>query len=366
MRRLKSLTVEGFKSIKSDTIEFGALNVLIGGNGVGKSNWISVFKFLREIVEGNLQLTVATSGARNLLYKGGKDSGNISIQALYEEPLTHDTLENTYDIKLTVTDEGSLVFAHEVVYFHRKPEYSHPIGHPLGSGHSESKLSKSTKRIDGWVADDLTSYRIYHFHDTSASANVKQPQDIEDNKALYVDAANLAPFLYWMKQKFPDNFEAIESSVRQIAPFFDKFELSPSKNNAEKIRLEWREKSWEQNLNPHLLSDGTLRFMCLATLLLQPYLPRMILLDEPELGLHPAAIKHLAELLKEAAQRTQIFVATQSVTLINQLDLADIFVADRIDGATKIRQFTEQELSEWVNRYSIGELWEKNIMGGKP
>lgn len=374
MRRLKSLSVAGYKSIKEDTIELGALNVLIGGNGVGKSNWISVFKFLREIVEGNLQLSASTSGARNLIYKGGKEVDSISIGAVYEEPIANGSLENSYEIKLNVTDEGSLVFEHEDILkferegvsFHRKPEYSHPIGKTLGAGHIESKLIKSSTGIASWVAHDLASYRIYHFHDTSATASVKQVQDIEDNKVLYMDAGNLAPYLYWMKQYSPDHFDAIESSVRQIAPFFDRFELSPSRNNPEKIRLEWREIGWEQNLNPHLLSDGTLRFICLATLLLQPTLPSMILLDEPELGLHPAGIKHLAELLKEAAQRTQLFVATQSVTLINQLDLSDIFVADRIDGATKLRQFTEQELSQWVDRYSIGELWEKNLIGGKP
>lgn len=366
MRRLKSLTVEGFKSIKQDTIELGALNVLIGGNGVGKSNWINVFKFLREIVEGGLQLSVSTSGARNLLYKGGKEVDSVGIKAVYEEPISNGSLENSYDIKLNVTDEDAMVFAYENVYFHRKPDYPNPLGNHLGAGHSESKLIKAKTNISGWVADDLISYRIYHFHDTSVSANVKQLQDIEDNKKLYMDAGNLAPYLYWMKQQQLDYFEAIQNSIRQIAPFFDRFELSPSRNNPEKIRLEWREKGWDQNLNPNLLSDGTLRFMCLATLLLQPELPSMILLDEPELGLHPAAIKELAELLKEAAQRTQLFVATQSVTLINQLELADIFVADRIEGATKVRQFTEQDLAAWLNRYSIGELWEKNLIGGKP
>ena len=368
MRRLKSLSVAGFKSIKDDTIELGALNVLIGGNGVGKSNWISVFKFLREIVENNLQLSASSSGARNLIYKSGKEADSISIRALYVEPIINGngSLENSYNIKLNVTDEDNLIFAYESVGFQRKPEFQNSIIKPLGVGHSESKLIKSPTGTASWVAHDLTSYRIYHFHDTSATASVKQPQDIEDNKVLYMDAGNLAPYLYWMKQKFSDHFDAIESAVRQIAPFFDKFELNPSKNNPDKIRLEWREKNWEQNLNPHLLSDGTLRFMCLATLLLQPILPNMILLDEPELGLHPAGIKQLAELLKEAAERTQLFVATQSVTLINQLELDNIFVADRIDGATKLSKFTEQELSQWVGRYSIGELWEKNLIGGKP
>ena len=143
MRRLKSLSVAGYKSIKEDTIKLGALNVLIGGNGVGKSNWISVFKFLREIVEGNLQLSASSSGARNLIYKGGKEVDSIIINAVYEEPIDNGSLENSYDIKLNVTDEDSLIFAFENVYFHRKPEYSHPIGKALGSGHNESKLSSS-------------------------------------------------------------------------------------------------------------------------------------------------------------------------------------------------------------------------------
>ena len=118
--------------------------------------------------------------------------------------------------------------------------------------------------------------------------------------------------------------------------------------------------------NAHQLSDGTLRFICLATLLLQPELPRMVLLDEPELGLHPAAIVLLSELLQQAALRTQVLVATQSVTLVNQLSPQDVWVADRLLSATVFHHLAGDDLSEWTGAYALGELWEKNVLGGRP
>ncbi len=213
---------------------------------------------------------------------------------------------------------------------------------------------------------DLASYRVYHFHDTGSSALVKQTGDVGDNRFLQTDARNLAAFLYWMKLKHPGKLQMIEDVIRQIAPFFDRFELEPSRNNEDKIRLEWREQGSESYFNAHQLSDGTLRFICLVTLLLQPDLPRMVLLDEPELGLHPAAVVLLAELLRQASEHTQLLVSTQSVTLVNQLDPEQVLVADRVDGATVFKRLKAEDLSEWAGAYGLGELWEKNVLGGRP
>ena len=364
MRRLKSLSVAGYKSIKEDAIELGALNVLIGGNGVGKSNLISVFKFLREIYDGNLQSYVAVNGANALLHFGRKNTDSIKVKLAFED--TGTPYSNFYSIDLIPTNADALVFHHESTGFQNSSRFSSPTWDVLNSGHAESELPTSIARVARYVSEDMASYRVYHFHDTSNGAAVKQTKDLEDNRFLQVDAGNLAPFLYWMKQKYPDHLNAIEHSVQQVAPFFDRFDLAPLKSNEEKIRLEWREKGSEQAFNAHQLSDGTLRFMCLATLLLQPELPRMVLLDEPELGLHPAAIVLLAELLKEASQRTQILVATQSVTLVNQLEQNCIYVADRIEGATKVKSLEKEDLSQWLERYALGELWEKNLIGGRP
>ena len=158
----------------------------------------------------------------------------------------------------------------------------------------------------------------------------------------------------------------IQDTIRQIAPFFEGFRLEPSRLNPDKIRLEWREKGSETYFNAHALSDGTLRFMCLATLLLQPTMPNVILLDEPELGLHPAAISLLADLLLSAAQRTQILVATQSVTLVNQFTPESVWVVERGDRHSVFKRLETADMSTWLDEYSLGELWEKNIIGGRP
>lgn len=366
MRQLARITIEGFKSIKSQSLKLGRLNVLIGGNGVGKSNLVGVFKFLRAIYDQNLLTYVSRSnGANALLHFGRKRTPNLSVVLEFSE--TESPLRNFYAIDLTPNDVDEFVIQWERAGFHDSSRYPRPYWDDLPSiGKSEAAISLPQTRTASWVKDDLASYRVYHFHDTSDSSPIKQTGDINDNHALKADAGNLAAYLYWMQQTHPDSLALIVSTVRRIAPFFDKFELQPLRLNPQSIRLEWREKGAEDAFNANQLSDGTLRFMCLATLLLQPDLPRMILLDEPELGLHPAAVHHLAELLKLASMRTQLIVATQSVTLINQLEPEHIWVADREDGATTIRHLKGEELTQWYEDYALGELWEKNVLGGRP
>jgi predicted ATPase len=190
--------------------------------------------------------------------------------------------------------------------------------------------------------------------------------DLDDNRFLRPQAENLAAFLYWMQQKEPNHFTNIQDTLRQIAPFFDEFRLAPSKLNESKIRLEWKEKGSDAYFNASSLSDGTLRFLCLTTLLLQPEPPAMVLLDEPELGLHPAAINLLADLLSSAATRTQVIVATQSVTLVNQFEPDAIWTVDRQDNQSVFRHLSQQDMAAWLEDYGLGELWEKNVLGARP
>ena len=136
--------------------------------------------------------------------------------------------------------------------------------------------------------------------------------------------------------------------------------------NPEKIRLEWEEHGSDTFFDTSALSDGTLRFICLATLLLQPNLPSVVLIDEPELGLHPAAIHVLAGMLQSASTRTQLLVATQSVTLVNQFELDEVWVVDRKEGESHFNHLKEADMSVWLEDYGLGELWEKNILGGRP
>jgi predicted ATPase len=363
MRTLEELKVKNFKSIREQTLQLGRLNVFIGGNGAGKSNLIGVFHFLNRLVAGDLQnYTGQAGGANSILFFGQKQSPSLAVELEFGKGDD----ANGYSFELRPTAEDRFIFSSETIWYHQRSRFPNPLSIVLGAGHSESQVQKSTKTIASHVRNDLDSYRIYHFHDTSSSARVKQSGDLDDNRRLHPDAGNLAAFLYRLQQKHAGHFQNIEDTIRQIAPFFEGFQLKPSELNPDKIRLEWREKGSDGYFNAHALSDGTLRFMCLATLLLQPILPSVVLLDEPELGLHPAAIGLLAALLESTAQKTQILVATQSVTLINQFTPEFVWVVERENRESVFKHLESADMSAWLENYSLGELWEKNILGGRP
>jgi len=363
MRILEKLTIKNFKSIREQTLELGLLNVFIGGNGAGKSNLIGAFRFLREIVNQNLAgYTGTKGGADNLLYFGRKRSPEMSFRLDFGEG----EIGNAYFVKLKPTDEDGFIISEETAFYHERKHYPTPYVRGISIASKESKLKTETHICAREAMSDLDSYRVYHFHDTSDTAEVKGTVNLEDNRVLRPQAENLAAFLYWMQQKKPDHFANIQDTLRQIAPFFDEFRLAPSILNEDKIRLEWKEKGSDAYFNASSLSDGTLRFLCLATLLLQPKLPMVVLLDEPELGLHPAAVTLLADLLASAATRTQVIVATQSVTLVNQFDPESVWAVDRQDNQSVFRHLNQADMSTWLDDYGLGELWEKNVLGARP
>lgn len=363
MGKLHKIHIQGFKSIRDQQLVFGPLNVVIGGNGAGKSNLVGVFNFLHQVAKRRLQTYTGEAGGANaVLHFGRKKTKSLSLKIEFRSG----TDANIYEFELIPTEEDRFLFEREVTYYWDTVKYPDPYSDDIWSGHPESRLTDSKRRIARYVRGHLDGYRIYHFHDTSPSAAVKQTCDVADNRFLRSDAGNLAAFLYRLQEREPDHFENIVDTVRQAAPFFGSFKLEPSALNPEKIRLEWEEKGSDTYFGPAALSDGTLRFICLSTLLLQPSLPDLILIDEPELGLHPAAIQVLAGLLQSAATRSQLIVATQSVTLINQLLPEHVWVVDREDGQSVFHNLKTADMSSWLEDYSLGELWEKNILGGRP
>ena len=217
-----------------------------------------------------------------------------------------------------------------------------------------------------WTLACLHGWVRYHFHDTSRTAGVKQRQPLNDSRELRRDGRNLAPFLYRLKLAGDPALVRIRDAVRSVAPFFDDFILEPDPFLGESILLEWRHRDSDVYGDASMLSDSTLRFLCLATVLLQPDPPAVVLIDEPELGLHPYAITQLAELLEAASQRCQIIVSTQSVTLLDRLRVEDVVIAERVDGATKLARLDLSQLSSWLEDYSVGDLWMKNLIGARP
>jgi predicted ATPase len=364
MRALEKLTIKNFKSIREQTLNLGQLNIFIGGNGSGKSNLIQIFKFLREILNQNLAGYTATKGgADTLLYFGRKRSPEMEFFLEFVEGKT----SNAYKVTLQGTDDDALIVGKDVAYYHDKVLYpKKPYDHAISTFSKESRLKNDNHICTRQVISDLESYRVYHFHDTSDTAAVKGTVEVEDNRVLKPQAENLAAFLYWMQQRKPDHFANVQDTIRQIAPFFEQFRLAPRGLDESKIRLEWKEKGSDAYFNASSLSDGTLRFISLATLLLQPALPAVVLLDEPELGLHPAAVTLLANLLSSAATRTQVLVATQSVTLVNQFEPESVWTVDRDDNQSVFRHLKGEDMTAWLDDYALGELWEKNILGARP
>jgi predicted ATPase len=356
------LVVEGFKSIRKLDLKLGPLNVMIGANGAGKSNLISLFQCINRIIDRKFQVYVPQSGGPDsLLHFGKKHTNRIYLKL--------DFGQNGYELSLIPTRENILVFTEEKCWFQGN-DTAAPHFVDLGSGHKESNLPGEAQKIPDPIADHvlkkMKSWTIYHFHDTGESARMKGAGNINDNIRLNPDASNLAAFLYFLQETHYRHYQNIVDTVRLAAPFLDDFILRPNPLNKELIQLEWREKESDAYFNAHSLSDGTLRFICLAVLLMQPDLPSTILLDEPELGLHPYAISLLAGLLQSAAARTQVIVATQSVTLVNQFTHEDIIVVDRENKQSVFRHVDKKVIEKWMEEYSIGDLWEKNILGGRP
>lgn len=369
MPHLERIRIAGFKSIRDQEVELGKLNVLIGANGAGKSNFIAAFRLLNRILAEELQLHVGRiGGADQLLHYGRKRTERIELDLRFR---ISDRKSDGYQVSLVPTAGDTLAFEREAVLFHAGG-YPEPYDDFLGSGHAESKLTSArpaeTRRtISDHVLARLRSWKVYHFHDTSEAAEIKQTADLDDNRELRSDAGNLPALLYRLRETDRAYYDNIRDTIRLAAPFFDDFDLEPNRLNPSKIKLEWRERgAEEQYFDASALSDGTLRFMALATLLQQPELPATILLDEPELGLHPFAITVLAGLLQSAAERTQVIVSTQSVTLVNQLSPEDLIVVDREDSASVFRRPDRANLATWLDEYALGEAWEKNLLGGRP
>jgi len=362
MAAVKKLTITGYKSIRElRDFELRNLNVLIGANGAGKSNFISFFRMLAEIVGQRFQLYSQVEGPDALLHYTRKCTDRITAAFHF------DGSRDTYRFTLVPTNDNRLIFAAEDVRFgtalfpNNNPELA------LGSGHTESAFIVDSSDKISFFQTNIGDVRVYHFHDTGSNAKVKQQHATFDTLRLQVDGGNLAAYLGMLRTSHPDSYRMILDAIRLVAPFFDDF--VPARGNGKQIQLEWQEKGKPDVVfNAHALSDGTLRFICLSTLLLQPWdlMPDTILIDEPELGLHPYAIAILADLLKRAAERKQVIVSTQSVELMNLMEPEDIVVADREDGASTFHRLDPERLKGWLEDYSLGELWNQNVLGGRP
>jgi predicted ATPase len=362
---IDQIEIEGYKSIRNCRLELGALNLLIGANGAGKSNFVSAFSMLGSIVNRSLAVAVGKAGGSSaLLRNGSSETQSLRFQAWFGK--------NQYEVSLTSAADDALIFESEVCYFHDKSKFSQPADYPLPPGGRESSLRTAVDERSGAPSvyqhcyDAMNSWKVFHFHDTGPTANVKKKHLIDDNKVLHSDAGNLAPFLLRLRAKNPGCYQQIVDQIRLVAPFFDDFVLEADGLNEDRLQLQWKHRTNDAFFNAHALSDGTLRFICLSTLLLQPSPPSVILIDEPELGLHPFAISQLAELVRSVSIDRQLILSTQSVSFLNHLDVEQVIVTEHTNGGSSFIRPDSNEMDNWLAEYSLGELWEKNVLGGRP
>ena len=372
MAAIDRVTVRGFKSIRAlEDFELRGLNVLIGANGAGKSNLMGVFRLLSEMERNRLQIFVKREGGADaLLFGGRRRTSRLEVE------LSFSGNEHRYGYALEPVADG-LAVAHELISSGTPEEYVAAASGAISTiaegsvpygGRRETQAARvEDGEFAAYVLPAIRGWRVYHFHDTSEVAGMRCAQAVRDNLRLKPDGANLGPFLRFLHERHPYEYREIVDAVRLAAPFFGGFVYR--KDVDEFMELEWYHvDDADTPLRPLQLSDGTLRFMCLATLLLQPTAlqPRLILIDEPELGLHPVALTLLVEMLQSASEARQVIVSTQSADLISEFRPEDVVVVNRTDGESVFERLDSDDLRDWLKEYSLGQLWKTEVVGGGP
>lgn len=355
-RYLSHIEISGFRNLKDVKVDLSPLTVLIGANGAGKSNFIRFFDLITWVKRGGDlgEWVIREGGADDQLFMGARVSneirGSVTIAAYDSDEIC------IYDFGMHVASPDTLYIQNERYRLKNSKRASDP----------EDDLPYPEKHEVLFVSNFLDGCRVYQFHDTSKHAAIKKLQDTSNNILLNSDGGNLAPILLNLSENEPKRLKLIEKQISRLLPTFDRFVLEPQHG---KVMLRWRHKQGDKVMGAHLTSDGSLRLFSLITLLNLPsdMLPDVILLDEPELGLHPSAITLVAAMIERVAERHQIILATQSPFMVNCFELDNLVVADQEGGATRLRKLNKEQYQDWLDDdFSVSELWLSNVLGGQP
>lgn len=358
---IEYVEIKNYKSIKELKIELKSINILIGSNGVGKSNFVSFFKLINAIFNQRLQKYIIEESIDNILYFGRKKSESMFGKVIFN---SGEDKNNAYFFELFQTKTGGLYINEEGSGFKVDRDNN---THNYFSKYDlqESTIALSALYRNNYLRQHLTNLQIFHFHDTSTTSFLRRACDINDNLYFKQDGRNLPAFLYLLKCNHPKVFDRVVKNIQTVAPYIDKFILEPKKlsNQENEIELRWVDKGdSESNFSAFQLSDGTLRFIALSTLLMQPNPPSVIIIDEPELGLHPFAIGKLAGMINIVSQKSQVIIATQSPGLISHFTPEDVVVMDKnfTENQTKFERLKTEQLEAWLRDFSLGDLWVNN------
>jgi len=366
--RLDAITIKGFKTIR-ELVDFrpGSLTVLIGPNGAGKSNFISFFRVLKSMALDpfSLQRHVGQQGgASKLLHDGPAITREIEVRL----GLHSDAGEIDYEFRLAFAAGDAFIFDDERYRMSREEEPGEASWQTLGAGDQGSQLldfSTSDDTADA-IIKALLRMSAFQFHDTSETSRMRTKADVTFGNLFMPDGANIAAVLHYLKRKEGNCYRRIVETLRLILPFFSDFFLEPDHDF---LLLAWRERDSDQIFHGSQAADGMLRAIALVTLLLLPdkIRPNLLIIDEPELGLHPYAINVIGGLIRAVSEKVQVIVATQSTAFVDCFEPEDIVVVEREGRESTFRRLQNTEdLQEWLREYSLSELWEKNVIGGRP
>ncbi len=362
---IESIQIQGFTSIREQMLQLGKLNILIGANGAGKSNIIRVFTLLQAMMAGNLQVAVRKSGGAEALLSQRSDSHrtiSFFVRGYGQEyrctlvPGTGNTLLIGDEIFCSSEDLKRDYAARHV------PEEIKPGSESRYAMGGDTYISNSELSPLATALTNIRTYQMAELH------RLDSPPLCNDwNVLITPDARNLACVIADLYRRHPQHYQYIRDTIRLAVPFFDDFNITGSSKEQENTQtLGWREHHTEYIFPMQDLSDGIRRFIVLCTLLNSPVLPSLIIINEPEAGLHPYAIAILAAQVQSASTRTQLIVATQSVTFINQCTPDDLLIVGRHAGETVVNRIDTDEIQDWLKDYTLGELWEHNVIGGRP
>jgi predicted ATPase len=364
--RLTRISIAGFKTIRDlSGLEPKNLNVLIGTNGAGKSNFISFFRFMQWMLSppGQMQLHIRDSGgASAILHYGSQRTPQMTGHVVLET----DAGTNEYEFRLFHVAGDTLAFAEERYRFIPNSLREEANWTTLPVGRPEAGLvqrAESGDKTAGVIRSLIRSCVVYQFHNTSRYGRLKQRWSTDDCFLLKEDGANLGPFLLRIRDHEPESYRGIVETIRLVFPLFADFELQDYGGS---VLLQWRERGSDVYFSADQASDGLLRFFALTALLRQPTesLPDVLLIDEPELGLHPHALEVLAALIQKVAFDVQVIISTQSAALLNEFAPDDVVVVDRHDGESRFRRLGADELTAWLEDYTLGDLWRRNFVEG--
>ena len=373
---IERIRIRGFRSLADVELRPRAGgSVLIGANGSGKSNFVHFVNMLGWMLKSRRlgEFVNTEGGADDQLHGGSETTPRLDA----EIAIRTDTGRNDYRFGLAYAHPDRLIFTEEAFRYSRDDLAGEARWTQLGSGHPEARIveagqsdgssrsSTPNARTARTITYLLRNCAAYQFHNTGARSNFMKKWDAGDNTYMRSDGGNLAAILNRLEHEDVRRYELICRHIRRVLPGFDRFEIEEQYG---KVATRWRSMHFDKSFGAHLTSDGSLRFFALVTLLNLPLemLPSVILLDEPELGLHPKAIALIGDMIRALASRRQVIAATQSPLLVDAFELNEVSVLELRDGRTELHTPDAEQLRTWLDDFSVGELWQKNLLGGRP